>query len=66
MSPFDELGAELDPFRIVLDFDSPQSFDYDKLRQVIEDLKACKSVQVRFPSPTLLGGHLGSLLPHPC
>ncbi|ORY74045.1 uridine kinase family-domain-containing protein [Leucosporidium creatinivorum] len=33
-------------FRNEHDFDSPQSFDYDKLRQVIVDLKACKSVQI--------------------
>lgn len=33
-------------FRNEWDFDSPQSFDYDLLRQVIQDLKACKSVQV--------------------
>lgn len=46
------------------DFDSPQSFDYDVLRQVIVDLKACKAVQVRFISlisrslVSALGAHI--------
>lgn len=33
-------------FRNEHDFDSPGSFDYDLLREVIEDIRACRSVQI--------------------
>jgi hypothetical protein len=29
-----------------VDFDSPDAFDYEILRQCIEDLKACRAAQV--------------------
>ncbi|KAK4049872.1 Uridine kinase [Microbotryomycetes sp. JL221] len=41
--------AEMDAaFRNEHDFDNPQSFDYELLRQMLSDLKACRSVQVGY------------------